>query len=513
MFQSIQKKLLLKHPVLWNLRVVPAVIILVILNLLSFGFGYITEFIDFKEHENGYHYENNISFIFLTVAVSLLLLILWLVQYFKNNAFKAFYPVKPGQLYKEWILMFGLLFGMCLLIPAFFYGKEVKMRSYYSETELRKRAAILSEASFFIEGSYSFHNSIETYEAAAATETVVAVDTAVVDHTKDSIMDCQCFYLRGKKYSTSSLLNKNIDSYSFFDQPTDSLRRLKIQNWLIDQKKDSVINIMKAYLAIAKEHNLKGNVTPEEWYSLLVENPEFETVNTIGPKQDDGAYISTNYNSNTRFDSINKYIVNIDNEARTYYKHFVPHANLDYNYDRMVDAYVSPDINFTTLLIPLYIALGLSLLIFSFRVTSGKQWLIALVILIIFNILAGIFTGLINSDYSYAIAIVLLLIAAYFYFIRITIKKESKQISGIMINLLLWVSPTFWILTDYIALEILKDMIYNDYVRYDNTPYFELKIFLDEQLVPINYFNIFFIIILMAYYTHAIRKWRGIAEE
>lgn len=513
MFQSIQKNMLLKHPVLWNLRVVPAVIILVILNILSFGFGFITEFIDFKEYENNYHYENNISFIFLAIAISLLLLILWLVNYFKNNAFKAFYPVKPGQLYKEWLLLFGMLFGMSLFIPAFFYGKEVKIRSYYSEAELRKRAAILSEASFFIEGSYSFHNTIETYEGDVVTETTVAVDTAATVQTTDSLTNCHCFYLRGKKYSTSSLLNKNIDSYSFFDQPTDSLRRLKIQNWLIDQKKDSVINVMKAYLAIANEHNLKGNVTPEEWYALLVENPEFETLNTIGPKQDDGVYIQNEYNFNNRFDSINKYIVNVDNEAREYYRHYVPHDYLDYNYNRMVNAYVSPDMNLTSLLIPLYIALGLSLLIFSFRVTSGKQWLIALVVVIIFNILSGIFTALINSDYSYPIAILFLLFSAYFYFIRTTIKKESKKISGIMINILLWVTPSFWMFVYYLVLEILKDLSYNYHSTYVNTPYYPTIQFLKDYLVPINYFNILFVIVIMAYFTRVIRKWRGIAEE
>ncbi|MFM2231280.1 MAG: hypothetical protein RL607_2538 [Bacteroidota bacterium] len=516
MFQSIQKKLLLKHPVLWNLRVIPSLFILVILNILAFLIGYASDYIDFSEHENNYRYENSISFIFLAIAVSLLLLIFGLVQYFKNNAFKAFYPVKARALYKEWLIMFALLFGLSLVIPVFFYGKEVKIRSYYSEAELKKRCAILSEASFFVEGSYSYNNEINTaYTEIDTSAAVVALDTVVEtgEITTDPTKDCNCFYLRGKKYSNGSLLNKNIDSYSFFDQPTDSLRRLKIQNWLIDKQKDSILKMMNAYLGIAKEHHLKANITAEQWYTLLVQNLEFETSNAVGRKEDDGAYIQGDYNLNTRFDSINKHLVVVDNETREYYKHYVPQAFLDYNYDRMVDAYVSPDINFTTLLIPLYIALGLSLLIFSFRVTSGKQWLIALVVVIIYNILAGIFTALISNDYSYVGAMLFLLFASYYYFIRTTRRKQSKKISGIMVNILLWVTPSFWVIIYYITLEVLNDINYSYHLQYEHTPYYPAISFLRDHLVNINYFNILFVIVLMSFYTQTIRKWRGVAEE
>ena len=82
-----------------------------------------------------------------------------------------------------------------------------------------------------------------------------------------------------------------------------------------------------------------------------------------------------------------------------------------------------------------------------------------------------------------------------------------------MINILLWVTPSFWMFVYYLVLEILKDLSYNYHSTYVNTPYYPTIQFLKDYLVPINYFNILFVIVVMAYFTRVIRKWRGIAEE
>lgn len=505
MFKNIQKYLLINYPLLWNTKVVATTFILIVINLIFFFIGLEKGKLDFFENDNNYNYDDEAVVIFFSILVSILLLILWLVFYFKNNSFKSFYPKRTLSLFKEWFIVLFISFLISLFTSSYYYGKDVRMRSYFTEQEAKNRCEILSKASFFVEGSYSNNYYDEDYDeiqvAEASKVSVIAADTAVA--ANDSIK------FNGKKYSYFSLLNKNVNSYSFFDHESDSIRKKTIKTWLVNQQKDSIKSVFKKYLTIAKEHNLKANIDENKWLNLVYDYPNFVNYREIGSSNMNYEYYD---NVNQPQDSLNKYIKVVNGVKYEYYKYFVPEKSLNYNYDKISEAWVAPNMSFASILISFYFAIGLSLLIFGFRVTSGRNWLIAVISLGIISILLGIFSIIIRSDYSFAVAVILLTLFTFIYFIVTISRKKSKNISGVILNAMLWLFPSFFPLIYYVILEVLRDLAQAHPVDYLQSEYYPAIQFLKDYGIIFAYLNIAFIIIFMLFLSVKIKQWRGLAE-
>ena len=128
MFKDIQKKLLLQYPLLWNTKFVPMVAIGILMHIIFFGLGYIDGTIDFSN-------KNNIDIISFSIMIGILsviiIVILWLVAYFKNNALKSFYRKSKNSLFFEWMQIFVI----CVLLISFYIpfsiGKQLKTGQNY----------------------------------------------------------------------------------------------------------------------------------------------------------------------------------------------------------------------------------------------------------------------------------------------------------------------------------------------------------------------------------------------
>lgn len=495
MFEKTQHFLLTRYPLLWNTKAVPMAVLLVVMNLLFLVIGFASGGIDF-EHKFDQFYGNDseAGLIFFSILASILLLIVWLVYYFKNNAFKRFYPKNNFSLFKEWLILLGISLFLCTFISMYYLGKDIRKRSYFTEDEARRRCEILSLGSYFVDGSFS-NNYIDSYN----------YEEAVADASgkNDSIL------FKGKRYSYFSLLNKNLNTYEFFDHEADSLHKLKLRTWLVTQQKDSLQKLFTEYLKIAEEHKLKANITAEQWLTLINDYPDFINFRLIG-KSDLGESIYPEKYKETPFDSINKFNKLEGSEFFEYYKNYVPEEKLSDSYSEVADAWESPNFNWYTLLIPLYFGIGLSLLIFSFRVTSGKNWLIALVSVGILNMLVGIFTLVTGEEITYPVVILLVIVGLIFYFMAKTAQKEDKGISGIVINILVWSLPAFIPL-----IYLTVSMYYNKYFHTDvyNNKQYQTAVAIEEFLPYMFYINLFFVVFVMLLLSIKLKKWRGLAES
>lgn len=509
MFKSIQQRLLLRYPLLWNTKIVPLGALLLGLNLCFFILGFALNGISFEEtHRNFFDFD--VTLLLLSLVISLLVLILWLVNYFKNNMLKSFYPTSKYHVYKEWGLIFLLCFGISS--PIFWYnlGKETRYRSYYSREELEKRCLTLRAGSFFLDGSYAYHESDDTVEVEEA-----AVDTVSVDSLETNGEARNYFMYRGKKYKNTSLLNKNVNSYTIFDEKSDSLAIEKLKFWLVTQQKDSLKQLFTNYLKIVKEHQLEANIDAEKWLTLINDYPLFEKSHTIGPQMTNDEYYPDMYNNQTVVrDTIDRYIArDKTGTEQEFYKYYVPEKNLNFNYDRMVDAHEDPDINLETLIIPVYFALGLSLLILSFRVTSGRSWLISLIAVIILNIILGIFSVIISSSFTYGIGYCVAFVIVSVLFFNTVGQNRTKGYSGVVLNLFLWLLPgliplLYELIGSYLRMQY--NAVYK--VNFQNSTAYQFKQWLENHVFEINWTNILLLSIAMLFIGKKIRLWRGIAE-
>ena len=495
------------------MKIIPLTFFAVVFHVIFFLVGYSRGSINFTETDNSYSYDGSEgTLIFFSVLISILTLIIWCVYYFKNNALKSYYPKNNFSLFKEWILMF---FGSILLVTflvSYFYGKETRVRSYYSESEAKKRCEILAMGSFFVDGPYDRYKDYAPVDT-VANDTTITSSTAPISTAAQAVKENDFFVYKGETYSFNSLLNKNINSYSFFEPKKDSIYKARIKNWLVSNQKDSILNLFSKYLAIAKDHNLKASINPKQWLDYTYDFPKFEKYKNIGTEEKDIYYQENNGFNNHNADQYVKR--EKDGNHYLYNKYYVPEKQLHHSYDTISDSFETPIISWQSFLIPLYIALGISLLLLSFRITSGKNWLIALISLGVFNIVIGIITAIFGSEYVYLSCILLLFTFTILYFLTIISRKKGKGISGITVNVMLWMLPSFAPIVYYILLQIAREISgYNSTIGLSKDITFPKITYFQDTDVIFNlvFINIAFVILLMVLFSRKIKQWRGIAE-
>ncbi|MES2544217.1 MAG: hypothetical protein V4548_04980 [Bacteroidota bacterium] len=493
MFKNIQKQLLLKHPLLWNTRFIPMIILGLFINLVYFFIGYADGTINFEER-----YGSDIDFTFFSFSflISLIILILWLVAYLRNNSFKSFYPQSKNALFYEWIQTVVICTLLSMFYFTFDYGRELHKRNYMDEETAKKRCEIISKADFFIDAGF---------------------DDAEIDSTKslfkDTIIDGTPKYrdivykdyvvIFGKKYSETALINRSINGFSFNTVDQNYLQKLAVRKILSENNTQEVKKIMQQYLIIVKEHGLQTNLSLDKWFEITYNYPEFSKYELI--MQNSPLDKDRNYN-NYYYEQ--EYEESIPVIKKNYSKYFIERSTLSHNYEAIANAYTKP-ISIEPIILMFYFVFGLSLLIFSFRVTSGKSWLIALVGLGIFNAIFGILSAASKGILVYNIMMLISIIIFSIYFFSVNSSKSGKKYSMIVLNLILWLLGALIPLCYFIYLDLYKKSIVHLENYYHDSHYQFLKDTIPYMLG----INIIVVLIAMFLISKQIRNWKGISEE
>ncbi|MEC4003770.1 hypothetical protein OX283_003810 [Flavobacterium sp. SUN052] len=522
MFKKIQKYLLINQPLLWNLKIVPITFYMIFIHIVIYVLGYINGAINFSETVDNYDYNSDQDTILVLGGfLSLIVFIVWAIFYFKNNALKSFYPKTKFSLFKEWCLILFISMLLTTFPISFFYGKDTRVRSYFTETEARKRCEILSEGSMFVEGSFSEHyDSQDNNQTNGMVVTTTAlpnekkIDSTVV--TTDTVKIKDYFYYKGEMYSNYSLLNKNINSYSFFDYKNDSLRKRKLKDWMVTNQKDSVKFLFKKYLAIAKEHHLKASIDEDKWLKLVFNYPNFTYYKVIGGEEKSEFFDINNESVVNAIDTTSQYLVRKFDRDYLVNRFYVPEKALNYSYEKIANSWNNPTVSLEVFLLSLYFAFGLSFVVFSFRVTSGRNWLIALVVTGIINIVIGIiaaFNASVNFYFGFQLLFFIVLLS---YFLIVLYRKKAKGFTGISNTILLWMLTPFLPVTYGLIFELIKETSGYNYCDYNYKSKFFPRIdYLNDSdvIVFLLYINLVLVILMMLFLTLKIKKWRGVAES
>jgi hypothetical protein len=290
------------------------------------------------------------------------------------------------------------------------------------------------------------------------------------------------------------------------------LNKKQIRLWLANNQKKKIENLFIDYLEIAKEHNLKSGITATEWVNLVYNYPDFTKYKNIG-KEEKSEYFFDNSQNQKEFDSSNYYLTTVNNTQYIVNKFFVPENQLKFAYEKIVDSYTKPFLDWSSLLIYLYAAIGISLSLFGFRVTSGKSWLIALVSFGVFNIVTGIFSGLIGSGILYLLLTIALIIFTFIYLHLIISSKKGKKISAVTNALLINLTPAFFplIVGLYSAIVTSSSNYYSIDANMRSQEYPVMNFIQKNSLLLIS-LNLIFVFVVQFYYSKQMKIWRGIAE-
>lgn len=465
MFKKINTFLLENHPLLWNMRIVPTILVAFLFHVLFFIIGIFSGDVVFNELAKYDSTTATSITIFFSILVSVLVFVVWIIYYFRNNAFRDFYPTSAKKLYCEWLIIFIIAVFNVSYSVSFLVGKTIKTRSFLAEKESIKRSDIISMASIFIDGGYNYESNQEGN--ADAKRTIV---------------------YNGKKYPENSLLNRSLSS---IDYRTNKAEK-KVKNWMQQNDTARVKKLMRDYFAIVNEHQLETNLTPQKWFELTYNYPNFATYETIGKgsSSDNEMYGQTNN-----------------------FKYYLPHNKLVSAYSKMYRTWTEPIIENSLLYSLIYLALGITMLLFSLRITNRKSWLITIVAMGCLWILTGIFTVIISSSVTFMIFWLAIIIAVCTYFSVILNQNREKRASLVIVNLMLWTIPGFFpiiygLLMSYYdsPREILNGVIPD----YGNSPQYE---FLEKHAGDFALINVLLLVILMYFMSVAIRKWKGLPED
>lgn len=466
MLDKIQKHLLIHHPLLWNIRVVPAMIATILFHVIFFIFGYMDGTVLFTDDWH-YDYENNGIAIFFSILITVLFFVVWIAFYARNNAFKSFYKISDFSLYKEWLII--LLVCILNISYCFTYltAQKVRLRTYYSYEEVQKRCETISMASIFMEGGrYAVSNG---------------PDTTTVE-------------INDKKYDRWSLINNNTEPFGINSGKNIDA---KIKNWMQHDNRAEIRKMMQDYINIVKEHGLQTNLTADKWFDLTYNYPDFTKYEVVGRTA--GQRYNNGYT-----------------DSGTSYTYSLPQNILTRSYREIGNSWADPLVDDFTIQFILYFGLSIAMLLFGFKVSSGRNLLIAVISCGLLWIVAGVFaitsTEVMVLPYFWLIAIACMQL----YFFSTIAKNEGKKISGIVLNLALWslvaILPIIYglLMEHYHDTNNSTGYYKNGVYIYRNTPQYE---WLEENLRAFTFVNVLIVIVLMFFMTKYIKKWKGIAES
>lgn len=434
MLKKFNQYFLVNHPLLWNLRVHIILPFGILLHLIFFLLAYsnYNTIRDFYS-DNNYDFFKEWSigiYSFFIIAISV---IIWLMYYLRNNAFKSFYPVKKSYLVKEFLLLCIILFITFSNMASYKMGKNLKFRQLTKGFDIKKDAEKVAQAKCFLvfeENEFEKQNCCDslrvrdsinaTYEPPIPNDSCfseiynnddfsqVEEATAVAPNYDSNIAKATDYYT--PTYSYLYYCSQN--NILFNDSLTNALvYSQNAKRWILNNKKDSIKNAIVNYLEVMDNYggnyNFDIGVVLNDCNAQEKKTGEMTTVSTY------------DYGDNSRF--IMKSSFNDKREQP-----FIDNSYLSEMINRVKESRENFYVFETYWNIYLYLALGFAALLAMFRFTRLRNWLISIISFGIFCITIPLIGQFVKSDIT-ATILVFIFIAITFILSFILIKSSKKK--------------------------------------------------------------------------------------
>lgn len=514
MIKKIQTYLLENYPLLWNIRILPIGLLILITNLAFFGLSYVITDTTFKGR-NYYSslYEDLWILYFASIVIAIIIFITWLILYFRNNALKVYYPRRTSHVLLEWGITLILCIGITSIPNALQIGSITKWRASTSMQEATEALSTIYKAQQLIPNylhAYTYHAEGNQSPIPVPEELKKDIKLDSVNLSRYSFeYDKDKIVING--YIGPSLLFYEAKPYNYYYHDyilpelsdEETIRDInEVKLWLQNGDTTKIKTLMNDYMQLIKEHKLEATIDAEEWFKRIY-NPPYFPVDTstiiFRDKGNTSIYWGDKYYATTNISPEDDalFIPEIeDSTLSTGYENIIRHTK---NYE---------DLRIFTL-VSLSFALGLSLFVFSCRVTGGKKWLKSLLFMSVFALCTSFFTAMLSwasngNDTFWGTIIVslwllLFVIALSLLIFKIKGKRE-KTTSNVAMTILLWFIPCilpllyllFLIILDYDARDTLK------------------SVFSEENMF---WTNLVVSVFAMVPASILVRKWKSLAEE
>ncbi|WP_124979037.1 hypothetical protein [Nonlabens xiamenensis] len=273
---KFNQKLLEKHPTIWNTKIVWMLLISLGLHLLFYLIGLVSLMNPASLH--GYkaidiYFKNGM--VFVASILSVLLIVIWLISMFRNNAFKNFYPLTQVQLFKQFTCYFVILMAATSFYYSYTLGLQTYIISAYGDESFDADIALANETAPF----FSFDLSKYELDQLAYPP---PFDTLYCETRESSIDFSQSYFeFKEQEYQYYSIKRftvedgRSVSQYtiaqSVFNERKDDLRIFYLKDSVIDVS-DLIKTAHPSYFNYHEEFFEKE----KEDYSFLDFDMDFE---------------------------------------------------------------------------------------------------------------------------------------------------------------------------------------------------------------------------------------------
>ncbi len=526
MFKKINQTLITKYPLIWNLKFIWILLTVLVFNLIAFINGFLFFTKKSQLQESGlYEVFFNSGIIIYYVLIGVIICVIWLYFYIKNNRFKSNYPTSRNYLFKEFLAVFFIIFLMFYVPNSFKTGLKFRVSNYMSEEQYLKDIDIINRTQgFTLRSEFGYDNYSRNLPVLAFDSLVSEKETRELyeknkreylrENPHDSYNPFLEPYFRNPEYETLlqdyfperfsySKINFN-QTYQPLKKNNSSTNQLYEEAAYPDvaavdsvaigidsasyaspvnasEKPQTYFNLASLYnysvLAFnnPKDSTLNHQFYDEQWIALLQKNDRKAIENLLNSYTDllKKQEIGYQFKHKNWIDYLPQYPYyfidsNLNYKEINYKKQdYINQSSLNRVYENIELAKYSS----TWLeLIQYYllIALIITVLIITFRFSSFKVWLISLIGAGILAILGSVFGISINASIGYTqFTPYIILFVFYIVFIAITLiglrSKKYKILTGVNLN---------WFVATNVFIGIVMLSFYTDLraeMLYDST--------------------------------------------
>lgn len=151
-FHRINQYLLERYPNVWNTRLVWMLLIALGIHILFFTGGYFTFISPASLHRQLYDFDvlNGNGAMLFAIAVTIILLVLWLVYLLKNNAFKNFYPTSRGKIFLSFFYYLVIIFACSTFHMSYMIGYKTFIHQKYPVAKFETQRLTAARAAPFL---------------------------------------------------------------------------------------------------------------------------------------------------------------------------------------------------------------------------------------------------------------------------------------------------------------------------------------------------------------------------
>jgi hypothetical protein len=572
LYKKFTNYLLENHPLLWHSKAIQLTVVTLLFWLISFILGYNLISLDILKSESIFNYYFESLYVLFHVIFCIIVICIWAIYFYKNNAFKNLYPIQKGYFTK---LFFLLFIPFILLVSAYYpftKGCISKTRSFFDSNELKLEINKLNIANaFLINNAADYRINNRVYPKPFPVENIkfdknkndwnneISVikdpqnnyksfdpkeyqEKFEVDENGSKSIYFKSYQLdiQGKKCDPKKVIckvyskeeldlpkeneiinfsnvlitnNKIVDRYNFggdfFQKEFKANYAPKVYDWVRNQKYSAIQNSIDEFNAICSKYTIDHQINAKHIVRFL-KYKKFQNFKTSIVKSYEDRF--SNYNKQdeiNQIESVLKRKKETINYMANQHVYFYDKASLE---SIFVNFKISDKSIFQeyNLLLFAYISFFLTWLFICFEFTVIKSFLISIPIAGVLIILNSLIIIYTNSFGNSEGSFLISFLVTGLIIIILTITSVNSSYFGKKITTLL-INLLYLIAPFYIMLCILYFNELNRWTYIKSVCYGSERISQDSILMNPNLFFFYSLIGVLAFFF-ILRKWKAKAE-